>query len=205
MTVPYLRHSTRSAHWFIGQALEGWSTLPGLTQGGDRRPTVSSFSLSPDTAVGRHPAPRTFAALARPRPDRRRVGCDVRCAAPRARCRPATPTWSPASAPTPTMSTRSARRSASFSSFARDASYPYGSGGPNSIFALITANYMSTSARRARTSAASRRPANQCAGDPECDVQEAETLDDYMAARPISDPIHLFDCVMPAPVRKRSW
>ena len=23
------------------------------------------------------------------------------------------------------------------------------------------------------------------------------TLDEYMAARPISDPIHLFDCVMP--------
>ena len=32
----------------------------------------------------------------------------------------------------------------SFSNFARDASYPYGSGGPNSIFAFITANYMRT-------------------------------------------------------------
>ena len=31
-----------------------------------------------------------------------------------------------------------------FSHFARDASYPYGSGGPNSIFAFITANYMRT-------------------------------------------------------------
>jgi acetyl-CoA acetyltransferase len=31
-----------------------------------------------------------------------------------------------------------------FSHFARDASYPYGSGGPNSIFAFITANYMNT-------------------------------------------------------------
>ena len=30
----------------------------------------------------------------------------------------------------------------SFSHFARDASYPYGSGGPNSIFAFITSNYM---------------------------------------------------------------
>ena len=30
----------------------------------------------------------------------------------------------------------------SFSNFARDATYPYGSGGPNSIFAFITANYM---------------------------------------------------------------
>ena len=28
--------------------------------------------------------------------------------------------------------------------FARDASYPYGSGGPNSIFAFITAAYMRT-------------------------------------------------------------
>jgi acetyl-CoA acetyltransferase len=32
----------------------------------------------------------------------------------------------------------------SFSGFARDASYPYGAGGPNSIFAFITANYMRT-------------------------------------------------------------
>ena len=31
-----------------------------------------------------------------------------------------------------------------FSHFARDASYPYGSGGPNSIFAFITASYMRT-------------------------------------------------------------
>ncbi len=32
----------------------------------------------------------------------------------------------------------------SFSQFARDASYPYGSGGPNAIFAFITAHYMRT-------------------------------------------------------------
>ena len=37
-----------------------------------------------------------------------------------------------------------------FSNFARDASYPYGSGGPNSIFAFITADYMRTLRRHAR-------------------------------------------------------
>ena len=37
-----------------------------------------------------------------------------------------------------------------FSHFARDASYPYGSGGPNSIFAFITAAYMRALRRDAR-------------------------------------------------------
>src|SRR5436853_168196 len=32
----------------------------------------------------------------------------------------------------------------SFSLFARDATYPYGSGGPNAMFAFITAHYMRT-------------------------------------------------------------
>jgi len=86
----------------------------------------------------------------------------------------------------------------SFSNFARDASYPYGSGGPNSIFALITANYMRTyGARRedfGRIAVAQRSNALK---NPNALFKKPLTLDEYMAARPISDPVHLFDCVMP--------
>jgi acetyl-CoA acetyltransferase len=85
-----------------------------------------------------------------------------------------------------------------FATFARDASYPYGSGGPNSIFAFITANYM-------RTYGATREDFGQIAVSQRANAlknsnalfKKPLTLQEYMDARPISDPLHLFDCVMP--------
>ena len=44
---------------------------------------------------------------------------------------------------------------ANFSRFARDAVYPFGAGGPNASFALLTAYYMRATARGARISASS--------------------------------------------------
>jgi acetyl-CoA acetyltransferase len=86
----------------------------------------------------------------------------------------------------------------SFSNFARDATYPYGSGGPNSIFAFITANYMRTfGARREDFGRIAVDQRSNALKNPNAMFKKPLTLDDYMAARPISDPIHLFDCVMP--------
>jgi hypothetical protein len=77
-----------------------------------------------------------------------------------------------------------------FSDFARDATYPYGSGGPNALFAFITSAYMArTGATREPTSARVRRPAHQCAGYGNSRVfKKPLTLDEYLAARPIADP-----------------
>ena len=62
----------------------------------------------------------------------------------------------------------------SFSAFARDATYPYGSGGPNSIFAFITAHTMRTRGADARGLRPDlRRAAPERAGHPARDVQEA--------------------------------
>ena len=62
----------------------------------------------------------------------------------------------------------------SFSNFARDASYPYGSGGPNSIFAFITANYMRTyGATREDFGRIAVAQRSQRAEEPERAVQEA--------------------------------
>ena len=53
-------------------------------------------------------------------------------------------------------------------------------------------------ARRAKTSAASPwRSAPTRLKNPNALFKTPLTLDAYMSARPISDPIHLFDCVMP--------
>ena len=56
----------------------------------------------------------------------------------------ATPSSSPASPATPITPTASAAIPRAFSQFARDAVYPYGSGGPNASFAFLTAYYMRT-------------------------------------------------------------
>jgi len=85
-----------------------------------------------------------------------------------------------------------------FSRFAQDAVYPYGSGGPNASFALITRHYMNrTGATRedfGRICVAQRANAQHYAG---ALMQQPLSMEAYLAARAISDPIHLFDCVMP--------
>ncbi|TWB64364.1 acetyl-CoA acetyltransferase [Nitrospirillum viridazoti] len=87
---------------------------------------------------------------------------------------------------------------ATFSRFSQDAVYPYGFGGPNATFALITDAYMRaygvTRDDFGKLCVAQRRNARS---NPLALQRGELTLDDYLRARPISDPVHLFDCVMP--------
>ena len=87
---------------------------------------------------------------------------------------------------------------ASFSQFARDAVYPYGSGGPNASFAFLTDHYMRTyGARRedfGKLCVAQRRNAQVF---PHALLRKPLTLTEYLEARPIAEPLRLFDCVMP--------
>ena len=198
VTVPYVRYSTRGAHWFLGQALRG----AGEASAASRRSRstacrVSSFSLAPDTAVGvtQHLglSPRWL--------DHMPTGgaSGVMCLRRAARAVQAGDADVVACVGADTNHVDSFRQTlGSFSNFARDATYPYGSGGPNSIFAFITANYMRTfGATRedfGRIAVAQRSNALK---NPNAMFKKPLTLDEYMAARPISDPIHLFDCVMP--------
>ena len=52
VTVPYVRYSTRTAHWFLGQAIEALVQASGVKKEQIDGLCVSSFSLAPDTAVG---------------------------------------------------------------------------------------------------------------------------------------------------------
>jgi acetyl-CoA acetyltransferase len=87
---------------------------------------------------------------------------------------------------------------ATFSQFARDAVYPYGSGGPNASFAFLTDHYMrSTGARRedfGKLCVAQRRNAE---ANPLALLRKPLSLEDYLNARPVAEPLRLFDCVMP--------
>ena len=52
ITVPYQRYSTQGAHWFVGQALQALIQASGVAKDDIDGLCLSSFSLSPDTAVG---------------------------------------------------------------------------------------------------------------------------------------------------------
>ena len=197
VTVPYRRYSTHGAHWFIGQALEALVARSGIAKERIDGLTVSSFSLGPDTAVGvtQHlgvsprwldhiPTGGASGVMALRRAARAVQAGDadiVACIAADAN------------------HVESFRQMlGGFSHFARDASYPYGSGGPNSIFAFITAAYMrahgATREDFGRIAVAQRANALR---NPNALFKVPLTLEQYLDARPISDPIHLFDCVMP--------
>jgi acetyl-CoA acetyltransferase len=197
VTVPYVRHSTHGAHWFIGQALEALVRESGVAKEQIDGLTISSFSLQPDTAVGvtQHlgVSPRWLDHI----PHGGASG--VMALRRAARAVQAGDADIVACIAGDTNHVDSFRLMlGGFSTFARDASYPYGSGGPNAIFAFITANYMrlfgATREDFGRIAVAQRANALK---NPNALFKKPLTIDDYMAARAIAEPIHLFDCVMP--------
>jgi acetyl-CoA acetyltransferase len=197
VTVPYRRFSTQSAHWWIGRALSALTSTAGITASDIDGLAVSSFTLAPDSAIGltQHYglSPRWLdyipmggasgvMALRRAARAVQSGDCDI------AACIAGD-----------TNHVDSFRRTLStFSRFAQDAVYPYGSGGPNANFALIAQNFMKlTGATRAdfgKLAVAQRANAMKY---PHALMKKPLSLDDYLNARPITDPIHLFDCVMP--------
>lgn len=197
VTIPYVRHSTQSAHWWLARALRALLDGSGLGKGEIDGACVSSFLLFPDTAVGLM----------------QHLGLSVR--------------WLdhvPMGGASGVVSLRRAARAvqsgdaevvacvagdtnhvdsfrhtiASFSQFARDAVYPYGSGGPNASFAFLTDHYMrehgATREDFGKLCVAQRHNA---LAFPHALFRKPLTLQQYLDARPIAEPLHLFDCVMP--------
>jgi acetyl-CoA acetyltransferase len=197
VTVPYRRYSTESATWWVGRALHEMVRQAGLKPRDLDGFSLSSFTVGPDTAIGltQHlglsprwldhiPLGGASAVVALRRAARAVQAGDADFVA----C---------VGADTNHVDTFRKTLS-SFSRFAQDAVYPYASGGPNASFALITRNYMN------RFGATRQDFGKICVAQrdnalvvPHALMKQKLTLDAYMAARPISDPIHLFDCVMP--------
>ncbi len=88
---------------------------------------------------------------------------------------------------------------ANFSNATKDASYPYAGGGPNLAFGLLTQAYMekygATREDFAQVSVEQRYNASHYA--PSLLGNKALTTEQYMDARAVVEPLHLFDCVMP--------
>ncbi len=149
VSVPYVRYSIRSAHWFIARALHDLLEGAGLRKSDVDGVCVSSFLLFPDTAVGlmQHLGltPRWL--------DHIPMGgaCGVVALRRAARAVQAGDAEIIACLAGDTNHVDSFRHTiASFSQFARDAVYPYGSGGPNASFAFLTDHYMRPTGMRRR-------------------------------------------------------
>ena len=192
-----MRYSIRAAHWWLARAIGELIKGAGLKKEELDGLAVSSFTLAPDTAIGltQHLglSPRWLDHV----PFGGASGIVMLRRA--ARAVQAGDAQVVACVAGDTNHVDSFRLTlANFSQFARDAVYPYGAGGPNASFAFLTAYYM-------RTYGATREDFGKL-----CVAQRANalkfqhalfkkplTLEEYLSARPIAEPLHLFDCVMP--------
>jgi acetyl-CoA acetyltransferase len=197
VTIRYRRYSTNSAHWWIGRALHELTQQAGLRPKDIDGLVLSSFTLAPDRAIGltQHLglSPRWL--------DEVPLGgaCGVVALRRAARAVQAGDADLVACVAGDTNHVDSFRRMLStFSRFAQDAVYPYGSGGANASFALITRNYMNQyGAKREDFAKICIAQRDNALSNPYALMKKRLTLDEYMSARPIADPLHLFDCVMP--------
>jgi len=197
VTIPYERYSPKPAHWWIGRALKALSQRSTLEAKDIDGLSVSSFTLFPDTAVAltQHfglsprwldhiPMGGASGVVALRRAARAVASGDVEVVACVA---------GDANHVNSFRNTLTA-----FSRFSQDASYPYGSGGPNASFALMTRNYMNaygvTREDFGRICVAQRVNALSFS---HALMKKPLSMADYLGARAVADPIHLFDCVMP--------
>jgi acetyl-CoA acetyltransferase len=197
VTEPYVRRSEHGAGWFLARALAALLAGSGLRKQQIDGLCLSSFTLAPDTAVaftqqaGLSPRFLEWLPLG--------GACGVVALRRAARAVQMGDADVVACLAGDTANAASFRDLiAGFSSFSRDAVYPYGAGGPNASFALVTAAYMHQyGATRADFGALCVAQRENARRNPLALLREALTLEQYLAARPIAEPLHLFDCVMP--------
>ena len=197
-SMPYQRRSERGAPWFIGAAFARMLERAGLEKHDIDGLAIASFTLAPDSVVGmteylgispgwleQVPMGGASGPVAARRAARAVQAGDANIVA----CIGA----DTASADT------FADLVSNFSRFSTDAVFPYGAAGPNTVFAMITRNYMEKyGAERedfGRVCIAQRENALAAGtglfSTNRCRWKTTST------ARPISEPLHLFDCVMP--------
>jgi acyl-CoA synthetase (AMP-forming)/AMP-acid ligase II/acetyl-CoA acetyltransferase len=197
VTVPYVRYSVRSAHWFVAQALSRLIKESGLAKADIDGLSLGSFTLAPDTAIG---VTQHLGVTVRWL-DHVPLGgaCGIVAMRRALRAVQAGDAEVVACIGADTNHVDSFRQSlGTFSVFARDAVFPYGSGGPNASFAFLTSYYMrSFGATREDFGKICVAQRNNALGYPHALFKKELTLEEYLSARLIADPIRLFDCVMP--------
>ncbi len=197
VSVPYERYSAEPAHWWLAKVLSSLGERTGLGPGDIDGLCASSFSLFPDTAVG---LTQHFGLNLRWLDHVPTGGASgivtLRRAARAVQSGDANIVACIAGDTNHVDSFRSLLPS--FSRFSQDASYPYGSGGPNGSFSLITSHYMETyGIGREELGKLCVAQRDNALKYPHALMKKPLTLEQYMNARLVADPIRLFDCVMP--------
>lgn len=197
VTVPYQRYSIETAHWWIGKALRALADGAGIGHREFDGFSVSSFTMGPDSAIA---LTQHFGLLPRYL-DHVPMGGAAGIVSIRraARAVQAGDADVVACVAADTNQVDTFRRTlANFSRFAQDASYPYGAGGPNASFALIARHYMDTyGATREDFGKLCVAQRDNALKNPDALMKKPLTLEQYMSAKSIAEPFHLFDCVMP--------
>jgi len=197
VSVPYERFSPEPAHWWLARALSELGKRTGLSPEDIDGLCVSSFTLFPDTAAG---ITQHFGLTPRWLDHVPTGGASgvitLRRAARAVQSGDANIVACIAGDTNHVDSFRAMLTT--FSRFSQDASYPYGSGGPNGSFSLMTSHHMKSCGTQredfGKICVAQRVNALQY---PDALMKSPLTLEQYMDARLIADPIVLFDCVMP--------
>ncbi len=197
VTVPYARRSDKPATWWLGRALAELLRAANLPKAAIDGLCLSSFTLAPDGPASfvQHLglSPRSLDML----PTGGACGVmALRRAARAVQCGDAEIVACIAGDANDATSFQDLI--AGFSEFARDCVWPYGAGGPNLSFALLTEAYMrrfgATREDFGRICIAQR---SNAARNPAALLRGAMTMQNYLDAKPVAEPVHLFDCVMP--------
>lgn len=197
VTVPYQRYSIETAHWWMGKALRALAEGASISHRDFDGISVASFTMGPDAAI----ALTQHFGLSPRWLDHLPMGGAAGIASIRraARAVQAGDADIVACVAADTNQVDTFRKTlANFSRFAQDASYPYGAGGPNASFALIARHYMDRyGATREDFGKLCVAQRDNALRNPDALMKKPLTLEQYMSARPIAEPFHLFDCVMP--------
>jgi len=197
VSVPYERYSPEPAHWWLARALSALGKASGMGPADVDGLCVSSFTLFPDTAAGltQHfgltprwldhvPTGGASGVISLRRAARAVQAGDARVVA----C---------IAGDTNHVDSFRAMLT-TFSRFSQDAAYPYGSGGPNGSFSLMTSHYMRRyGVRREDFGKLCVAQRDNALCYPQALMKKPLTLEEYLGARQIADPIALYDCVMP--------
>ncbi|PHR55806.1 MAG: acetyl-CoA acetyltransferase [Robiginitomaculum sp.] len=197
VTVPYERYSERRANYWLGRALGMLAKTTGLDKKHIDGLSVSSFTLVPDSVAS---LTQHFGMTPRWICQEHTGGASgitaLRKAARAVQMGDAdiiaciSGDTNPKDGFTNILD--------NFSTDMSQAALPYGAGGPNTSFALITKAYMEIyGARREDFGKLAISQRDNARTTPHALMQKPLSLDAYMDARIISDPIHLYDCVMP--------
>lgn len=198
VSTTYEKQSDKKPHWYIGKVLAELLDKTGLTKADIDGLALASFTLKPDSAAAMADYFRTeFNWIL----DLPMGGVSGVVALQRAaRAVQVGDAEIVACIGADAMGNRDNLKSLlrDFSTFARDYTYQYGAAGPSSLFAMKTRNYMDLFGATAEDFGLICIAQREAAmANPHALIRKRLTMEQYLTARQIADPLRLYDCVMP--------